>query len=255
MIMRYSVKLRKLSREFLRFIIPIFLINRYKLIRAEKLSISQIVTKHFCKPSELPHRKIVEHFFNKSNLKNKDIAYSYSSFDYMNCQPISGDRQFYRKPSDLMGAPEWWVMPWANMRKDRLSPYSRKIKKDNNLRKYINLLDDVENNGFRWTLSGPIRVHLLIKRNGEVIAINLDGHHRLALLSYLIDHKIIKDLIYVTPVQTIIESPPIVQKENESKNLIRISDGALLNNSPSWFELAFTVAKMQVKRHSKENIK
>lgn len=163
----------------------------------------------------------------------------------MDWRPKRRGGQFLNVPPDLSEPPEWWVMPWANMRKSAFADEAaRRAKKVDNLHKFLALLTTVRNHGYSWKISGPIRVHLLIRADGEQVAINLDGHHRLAVLSYLIDHGYAADEVYVRPVETVIEetadNPEEMERQGASDTrLIRQSDGVIVPREPSWFDLAF----------------
>lgn len=201
---------------------------------ATQLPINRVIAKHFCKPHVLPHRDIVDRY--SAGETRASLVQSALTKE----APESPAKQFFAVPDDLQHDPSWWVMPWASLRKPSLAWRDRREKKLKRLHVFLDMLETIAVSGWDWRQSGPLPAHLLQKPNGDTVAICLDGHHRLAVLSYLIETGSLEDKVFIKVLER------IKQENRDSDYLVRESDGQIIANSPSWFSLAFIVAESRM---------
>lgn len=150
------------------------ILNIINVIFSKKFPLQRILNKHF-EPGHLsPHYEIINLYLQNGKAINiKETKY------------WDRGELFYKLPKNLDCEPIWWIMPWAYTPKENKSPSEKHEKKLKQSEKFFNLIDDVIKNGYSFYKSGPFNGYLLHHPDHGQVFIIVDGHHRLAMLSYL----------------------------------------------------------------------
>jgi hypothetical protein len=152
-------------------------------------SLHRMICKGFALPEQTPHYQFLDEYELKKELfRPEDTAYFraivYGSEDL--------SKQFYHLPAGLTVSPEWWVMPWGwqvRASKPR-KPKDRIAQAYYHVNKLISLYESIKTKGYSAWKGGAISGYILNHPEKGTIFNYIDGHHRIATLSFLADHRI-----------------------------------------------------------------
>lgn len=210
------------------------------------VNIESICARTYARWPELPHYNICKTFFEEGPQAALAIGGYTNTYDLQDECSL-----FFRRPARLLQKPIWWLMPWGGIRKRvPTNIEQRRINNDQAFIKFMNLLKSVADRGFllKSLHNNPIPVHELTFE-GQSVYIAQDGHHRLSLLSYLIDTHNSSTLQHQWGEPLRVWVSPEIKVDRQMiphlSSVSRCGDDAMftMSDAYAWFDLPFSVCK------------
>lgn len=172
--------------------------------RGEDFPIDRIIGKSFAAPRQLAHYRLLEAY----ERDGRD-GFDWRQSDYVrraraNASDVA--RSFDALPDGLEVQPSWWVMPWAAypLKKGTADPELVERKALEKMAEFFDLYESIKAQGYLAPRGGAIKGYILQHPSWGAVFNQIDGHHRMAILTFLRDRgQLSENSVRVLPLQTI----------------------------------------------------
>jgi len=172
-------------------------------LRGIDLPIDCMVCKGFAAPEQTNHYRFLEEYEHDKDTFDPESTEYFQSIITDSRGDLS---EFYLLPDNLDIQPVWWIMPWGQKvraPKQRASS-ERRIQATAHVQKLIGIYESIKKNGYSPWKGGAMSGYILEHPDKGSVFNYIDGHHRLAALSFLKNNNLCNTTrIRVLPIATI----------------------------------------------------
>lgn len=178
--------------------------RRWGVWRGVDFPIDRIIGKSLASPNRLAHYRLLEQYerYGRDGVDWRESDYVRRA----RANASDATRSFDALPEGLDVQPTWWVMPWAKhpLKKGAVDPDVVEGKALQKINEFFDLYESIRIQGYQVGKGGAIKGYLLNSPNNGAVFNQIDGHHRLAILTFLRARgQLASDVIRVLPLKTV----------------------------------------------------